>query len=349
MTDKKIQEITNQYIKEFQNKHNATVIYVTVSGSKLYGTDTPDSDTDLKGIFIPDINDVLLKKDLKVYTRDTNNTKEKNSSEDIDFTLHSIYQFMDLIQKSETGTVDLFFSMFSNHNIVFENKKYTNILKDSKDIFMNKNMKSFIGYALGQTKKFGIKGARYNELSELVTFLKVLSNEGKLEFYKEIINDFIKEKNFKYIKFIMADGPKNAKGNIQIEYLSVLSKLFSDSLTMEYFKERVQELFNQFGNRTKTIAKTKNKTDWKSASHSLRIAEETKELLETGHINFPLKNAQHIKDIKEGNAIFENVIDEVEQTLAEVDNLLETTDLLEESNKEKIDELLLNIIEGNIQ
>jgi len=111
--NKEISETTQNYIKEFEEKTGATVIYVTVSGSKLYGTDNENSDTDLKGIFIPSKESVILKKDLSSYVRDTNNSKIKNSAEDIDFTLHSIYSFFGQLQKSETGAIDTLFSMWS--------------------------------------------------------------------------------------------------------------------------------------------------------------------------------------------------------------------------------------------
>ena len=102
-----------QVIKDFEEKTGNRLVYLTKSGSKLYGTDTPLSDTDYKGIFIPRKRDVLLKRDISSYTHDTNNTKEKNTSEDIDFSVHSVYAFFNQLQKSETGAVDTLFSMWS--------------------------------------------------------------------------------------------------------------------------------------------------------------------------------------------------------------------------------------------
>ncbi len=103
-----IQEV----IKEYEKKTGHKVVYVTKSGSKLYGTDTPASDTDYKGIFIPTELSVLMKSDPDSYTKDTNNTKEKNGAEDIDFSMHSVYQFFNQLAKSETGAIDTLFSMF---------------------------------------------------------------------------------------------------------------------------------------------------------------------------------------------------------------------------------------------
>ena len=43
------------------------VVYQVVYGSKLYGTNTPTSDTDLKSIYLPTIDDMLLGKKLAVH------------------------------------------------------------------------------------------------------------------------------------------------------------------------------------------------------------------------------------------------------------------------------------------
>jgi hypothetical protein len=221
-------------------------------------------------------------------------------------------------------------------------------MKENADVFKNKNMKSFIGYALGQTKKFGIKGARYGELKTFVTYFDKISEkhsyETKMEEVFDELESIVKKENFKYIKFTMALGPKTSNVQKEIPYFTVLGKMFSGSVTVGYFIERVNLLFNQFGNRTKTIANTKSKSDWKAASHSVRIASEVLELLETDKITFPLKNADHIKDIKEGRIDMEQVVNEVQEILEKVDMLMETSDLPKEANKEAINDIILKLI-----
>lgn len=334
-------------ISEFEEKTGNKVVYVTKSGSKLYGTDTEKSDTDYKGIFIPTKKSVLLKQDVDNYTKDTNNSKEKNSAEDVDFSIHSIYAFFNQLSKSETGAVDVLFSMFKEDSIAFQEKEFTTLIKENYEIFLNRNMKSFIGYALGQTKKFGIKGARYDELDSFYNEMKKdleYFSEDKLETKFPLFENYIKNNNTKYIKMVEANGPKS-NGIYKMEpYISVLGKLFHGRVTVEYFLERIEKLYNQFGNRTKSIAETKTKTDYKALSHSLRIALEVEELLETGFIKFPLKDADKIREIKMGNAVFEDVVEEVQDVLAHVDELLLNSDLPEESNRTKMNEIILELL-----
>lgn len=333
-----------KYIKEFEESTGHKVVYVTLSGSKLYGTDSETSDSDYKGIFIPSKESVLLKTDQDVYTRDTNNTKEKNSADDIDFTLHSVYQFFNLLKKSETGSVDMMFSLFRKDTIVFEDKEFTTLIKNNYPSFINKNMKSFVGYALGQAKRFGIKGARYDELRDLV---KVVDNIAYDEHWKlrdifDILEDSITDHEFKYISTLMAPGPraKNAK-HPEIKYISVLGKMFSGDVTVDYFIARVHEQFDQFGNRTKTIADTESKTDFKALSHSLRIMREVNELIDTKYIKFPLTYADEIKAVKSGNCNVVQTIAEIEDSLYNVDFKLLTSDLPDEPDNGLINQLIL--------
>ena len=44
------------------------ILFKTLTGSKLYGTNSENSDTDIKGVFLPDIKDLLLNKAPKHYT-----------------------------------------------------------------------------------------------------------------------------------------------------------------------------------------------------------------------------------------------------------------------------------------
>jgi len=167
--------VNKNMIKNIEDDFGIKVLYLTLSGSKLYVTATPNSDTNYKGIFIPTIEQIILSKAPNVITRNTNNSNEKNSKDDIDFTLYNITEFFNHLKKSEIGAIDILFSMFNKDNIVFENEEFTKLMKENYELFLNENVKSFIDYILGQTKKFGIKGARYNDLKNNVTVFDELN------------------------------------------------------------------------------------------------------------------------------------------------------------------------------
>jgi predicted nucleotidyltransferase len=334
-----------QTIFNFENTTNSRVIYLTKSGSKLYGTDHKDSDTDFVGLFLPSLEDVLLKKDIPHFKNDTNPTKEKNSKDDIDFILYNVYTFFNNLKKSETGAVDLLFSMFAEEQLIVTGE--SNLIKENYKIFLNKNMKAFIGYAVGQARRFGIKGDRYNDLEEFSKFVDILPNsEETLGDYFMAMKDYIKTNKFKYIKFVIASGSRGNEIGNEVEYVSILGKMFEGRVSVSYFKERFKQFFNQFGNRTKTIAKTAEKVDFKAFSHAIRIVMEVSELLKTNFIKFPLTNAQFLLEIKLGKYNQEFLEKTLAREMDKVDSLLLESKLPEEPNEDEVNKLLLELIKN---
>lgn len=341
------QSYPSKQITEFENEYpDYVVIYITEVGSRLYGTDTPNSDIDYKGIFIPSQKDILLKKDIMHYTSDTNNSKQKNSSEDVDFQLWSVYHFFDLLKKMETNAVDVLFSMVNNKGY---NTEASNLIVKHHKHLLNNNFKSFLGYAFGQVKKYQIKGKRYNELDHFVKNIYIWSDKhlnNKLSSDWNELKSIVQSQNYEYIKYVFALGPKSNGKQEVIEYISVLGKLFSPDVTYGYLYERLMIQYNQFGNRTKSTSETEEKIDYKGLSHSYRIISEAVELLTTETLVFPSLEAKYIKSIKLGNEDYQEVLENIHNRLDEVDLLL-LQNKFSEIDENIFDELLLSFIEEN--
>ena len=322
-------------MKQFEQTHNATVIYLVTSGSKLYGTDTQKSDTDYKGIFIPSLNSVLLKQDIEHWKTDTNE-KLQNNSEDIDLQLVSIHHFFDKLQKGETGALDLLFSMWSD-SVVYQNQVFIDVIKANYKSFLNRNLHSFIGYAVSQASKYGMKGTRYKELNDFSVFLDSLVFNKKLkDSFPEFIQ-YISLNKPKYIKFIEAPGPKTGTGDIT--YIHILGKLYSGDIVPQYFKASIKTMMEKAGNRTKSASKG---TDWKALSHAVRVIYQVEELLDTHFIKFPLKDKEYLTSIKQGEIDVNEVLDHINIKLDVVKLKMEKSKLPKNSDKELINDIKLS-------
>ena len=222
------------------------------------------------------------------------------------------------------------------------------MIKENYYSFLNTQMKSFIGYALGMAKKFGIKGARYAELEEFInSFFSHFDpkSQDKLKIRMDSIKDFVDTNNFRYIKIQKAKTPRGHKDEFQ-DYINVLGKLFSEDITFEYLHERVQQLYIGFGNRTKSISKTENKVDYKALSHAYRIASEVKELLETEFIQFPLKERDYVKEIKSGLHDQDKIVDEIQDILDSIDALILYSKINDKSDRKLMDKIILSFYEN---
>ena len=76
-------------------------------GSKLYGTATPQSDTDYKEVFIPTANEILLGKYQDVISQGTGDSHSKNTSDDVDNDKYSLRKFINLLCDGDTFAMDM--------------------------------------------------------------------------------------------------------------------------------------------------------------------------------------------------------------------------------------------------
>ena len=331
-------------IKDFEKEHNYKVVYVTQYGSKLYGTDNPNSDTDYKGIFIPNQESVLLKKDMEHYNFNSNNRNTRNGKDDIDLQFFSIYKFFHLLKKGETGAMDILFSMFREDTQLINDKEFTSIIKENYKRFYNKNLHSFVGYCVGQSRVYNVRGERFNELHIFVEYFNSLVKEHgdeKLQTLFPTIEEMLKEKGFKYIKFISAPTSRGSGVTKDGIYIQVLGKRFLGTVTIDYFAQKITDMEKQFGNRAKASAKG---VDFKALSHAVRVINEVEELLDEGFITFPLKNRVYIRSIKEGHESLEDVMNYIDNRLDVVYKKLDNSDLPEKSDIEFMDKLILSLL-----
>lgn len=317
-------------IAQIEEQYNVKVILCTKVGSHLYGTDGENSDVDYKGIFIPTKDSLLLDEALTFIDLSTNKSGQKNTAEDVDFTLCSVQTWAKQVFNGETGALDLLFSIFSKP--IFVDDDFRSFVTDNYKSMLSNKPKAFVGYANQQAKKYSLKKDRYQELKQVMELLKAATPDGgnlyKLESKWETIKTAVKALPLKYTSFVMAPGPRKA---VECEYIEVLGRKYHPSLTFASLETKLQKVEKDYGARTKGC---ESPTEWKSLSHAVRIIDEIAELLETQYITFPLPNAEYIKEVKAGKVNQQEVSDYLQEKLDVIDILMESTPLQKEPNKE---------------
>ena len=334
-------------LKEIEQKHNVEVLYCSEVGSKLFGTNHSESDSDHRFIYKNSLEDILLGTDrdsIKIGEQ----TNIKNTKDDVDFDGWSVQHWFNLLKRGETNSLNLLFSMFKNDSILYQNEVFTSVIRDNYTKLLTKKTKSFQGYALSQAKRFGIKGVKYTELTRFKEFIMSFStsknDDTRVQEILESIKEELKVNNYKYIKVIMAPGPTGSgEANMDIEYISILDKWLSSYIKISTFQNKLSEMHGGYGNRTKSIANTESKTDFKALSHAAMISEICIELLTTNFIKFPIDNAKHILDIKYGNINVQDIVQEVEDNLETIDELIKTTTLPESVNTDFMNKVVLEL------
>ena len=91
-----------------------------IFGSHLYGTDTPDSDQDFKGIFLPTKEQIFLGKIPKSINENTKKGEGKNTADDVDTEIYSLHYFLKLACEGQTVSLDM---LHAPDNMIIETKQ----------------------------------------------------------------------------------------------------------------------------------------------------------------------------------------------------------------------------------
>jgi predicted nucleotidyltransferase len=154
-------------------------------GSHLYGTNTPESDVDFKGVALAETYDVLLGRIPKVIESKSprKGDGEKNQAGDVDLQVFSLHQFMHLALKGETVAVDMLHAPQSKCQI------WTDIweeLRRNRHLFYTRSMKSLVGYARSQAAKYGLRGSRLAAAKASADVLRANTGNRLAKFWEEL-------------------------------------------------------------------------------------------------------------------------------------------------------------------
>ena len=302
-------------------------------GSHLYGTATPNSDLDYKGVFLPSKEEVLLNRVPKSYSNSTKKgNEERNTSDDIDTEIYSLHYFLKLACEGQTVALDM---LHAPNEMIIEKSEIWNSIVRYREKFYTKNLKAFIGYARKQAAKYGIKGSRLNAVAEVVQFLKKLNPEQKLSVtWKELPLG-------EHLYFI----EPNPQG---IRQYQVCGKIFQETTRVSHILPILERFYSEYGKRAQQAAENKG-IDWKAVSHALRAAYQTKQLLTENTITFPLKNAEFLKKVKVGILDYTTqVVPVLESLMDEIEDHSQKSSLPTKPDRKFWDKYLIFTLERNL-
>ena len=205
----KKQELITKNLKEIESEHNVKIIFAVDNGSNAYGSASPNSDIDLRFLYVETIESYLRlgrEKDVIEIIDEENNIEYKGFSLD---------KFMKLLSKSNPSILEWLNSPIN----YLENSKYENITKEIKKLsleyFSTKRcLFHYTGNALTDFKKMLNGNASTKIQIDLKKFLSVFRHllvseyiirENKYPETTDLAYLIIQSKKFKELKVIDSD------------------------------------------------------------------------------------------------------------------------------------------------
>ncbi len=308
-------------------------LFSGVGGSKLYGTYSDASDTDLLSVFRPDIKEVVLGNFAKNITLKTNTSLgQKNGPQDVDNTAYAIHQFMHLLLQGQTVAMDMLHCP-EDLSVVYTPE--WRLLYKHRNAFYTKNMQAFIGYAKGMSLKYNERADKLNVFEQV------------LDFFSQYNPDTILYDIWDYLpinancKKVEIDANRNAKNKWCYE---VCGKKLQGFATVGYASEVLQLQIDNYGDRVKKAVETGG-CDFKALHHAFRVVYELQEIVETHDLKFPLRDAEFLKLIKYGklDPLKTGLFTMLEDLTTEVADKMRVSDLPDKPDRKFAEDFILGL------
>jgi predicted nucleotidyltransferase len=347
------------------------IIFSAISGSNAYGTNTPESDRDIRGVFVQPLNDVLK------YGFVDQVSDEKN-----DVTFYEIGRFMHLVAGNNPNILELL--AVPDDCIIYRHPLFA-ILEYYKYDFLSKKVRwTFAGYAIDQIEKARGYNKKMNwEESQMtrktvLDFCYVLKDAGSMPVKQWIETEVIKkpwlktrefsQKNFGlsaidhghdlYTMFFTQDPiwgivSDEEKAN-QVQLFSIPKGL--DEVGYLYFNKdgysshckKYQEyqiwLKERNPNRFKMNKAHGKQYDSKNMMHTYRLLLMAHELAKGElRVRRTPEEIEKLMKIRKGEYEYEDLLREAEAMKDGLEEAFAKSSLPEKPNVEQVQEILLGI------
>ena len=298
------------------------VLFLCLSGSYSHGTNTNKSDIDIRGVILEEMSDFVGITSFEQYV-------DKNT----DTVIYSFKKFIDLLSKSNPSILEMLFCKPEHYLYVSE---LGQLLLDNRHLFLTqKVIPTFKGFARSQLNRFE----------------NALVRNGSVLSYNETLTHINRS-----LKNAMSQFPDVNEEMVDSYVLN--DELVVDLNLKAFPLEKLRSITETLTNVVRTYNKQKNeniemKDDYhfnKHMMHTVRLYYMLIELLETADLHtYRFNEREELLNIKNGcyrdsnGGVSEEFYELLKTLEKRVENAVLITKLPQDTDKEKLDKLVLTI------
>lgn len=301
-------------------------IFMIVHGSKAYGINNEQSDTDLKGIFI------APKEYYLGFLHRTEQAEFKKGNEDptksIEGIVYELQKFVKLAADCNPNIIEVLFTDSSDHLLVTDAGQQ---LLDKRDLFLSKKVRyTFAGYAHAQLKR--IKGHRAWLLNP-PKGMPERKDFGLPESKK------ISKSQLGAMTSVIETGEHDFTDNVM--------ELYHMEQKYQGAKSQWDQYQNWKTNRNpiRAAMEEKHGYDLKHAAHLYRLLKMAEEILTEGKVYVKRPDREEILAIRRGEWSYDQLIEWSTNQEAKMDGFYNASKLPHKAPLKEIDKLAVNILE----
>ncbi|WGH49764.1 hypothetical protein [Alishewanella phage vB_AspM_Slickus01] len=296
------------------------VCFVAIQGSHLYGLQREGSDVDIKAIYLPNRDDLVMGNVLV-------NKSFKNEELNMDVEVRTIQSFIKSIAKSDTVAIDM---LHTPSQFILAGSDLWDDIYACRSYCYAKNMVGIVGYIKTHANKYSNKIERKKEQERLLSLIQenFSSFDTTQGLYDMLVNTPAIE--FKYISTVHRDHEQ--------DYIDVCGKKHLVNAELHYLEKSLKTSIDSYGERTNDGSG--KGMDTKSLSHAIRVLLQLKELVMTKDIVFPLIQSDMVRSVKLGKTTLEDTLQMIDDLYDECIELLASSSLPEEPSVEQMISIL---------
>jgi len=290
---------------------------LTVHGSQAYGTNSPTSDLDVKGVVIP----------TKEYFLGFNKKFEQAEIKgDPDVVIYDIRKFFSLASANNPNIIEVLFT--DQTDWLVTSNIFDKLYQHRHEFLSGKAMQTFTGYAIAQLKRIR---------THKEWLLKPPTHKPtREEFGLSLANAAVNATDMGAFDKLLEEGH-----TFDVNVMSILRKEKEYSNALLHWNQYQEWKKNR--NEKRADLEAKFGYDTKHAMHLVRLLRMAKEILLEGKVNVKRPDSEELKSIRAGALSYDELMAFAQTQDAEIRSLKSV--LPKEPDYEKLDQLLVELIE----